>query len=81
MLIDQSPDTVVHMAIRAGLEWGEDMKEMVERKIHSLTLEDEKSGLVPFMIAVVLCRDDYGLNLVYELLSMQPNVLKEYTTH
>merc|ERR1711904_640891 len=82
LLLSQYPVTVVHCAIRDGLLDWDDMQEMVRTKINSLTVEDDDSGLLPFMMAGEKCsyesEDLSGLSLVYELLSMKPDVMNEY---
>merc|ERR1712038_589769 len=51
LLLRQSPDMVVHQAIQAGL-YGDDLHEMVKAKINTLTVKDDESGLLLFMMAV-----------------------------
>jgi len=88
LLLAQSPPTVVHQAIKAGMDW-EYLRPIAMAKTDALTLEDEESGLVPFMLAAVEeCDDDdddddydewrRSLSMVYELLCLQPDVLKDY---
>ena len=49
-----------------------------------LTMEDEDSGLVPFMLAAKKCSNDHvdgvleSLSMVYELLCLKPDAMKEY---
>ena len=87
-MLTQSPPTVVHRAIKAGVDW-EHLRPIVKAKTDALTLEDEDSGLVPFMLAAAagICSnvedDDTSgsLSIVYELLCLQPDALKEYMTN
>ena len=74
------PNTVVHQAIQAGGLCWDDLYELVEAKIDALTLKDEESGLLPFMLAAnpSFTNDVIDLSIVYELLSMNPSVLKDY---
>ena len=89
LLLARSPPMVVHKAIKAGMGW-KYLRPIVKAKTDALTLEDEESGLVPFMLAAEKCGngddddtdDDDGmlrsLSIVYELLCLQPDVLKDY---
>ena len=82
LLLAHSPPIVVHKAIGLGMDW-ECLHPIAMAKIDALTLEDEESGLVPFMLAAEKCgnEDDDtsgSLSGVYELLCLQPDVLKEY---
>ena len=63
----------------------DDLQELVEAKINALTMEDVESGLLPFMLAATpsfYTNDDDGiivdLSVVYELLCMNPGVLKDH---
>ena len=50
-------------------------------KTDALTLEDEESGLVPFILAAEKCNNDDtsgSLNMAFELLCLQPHVLEYY---
>ena len=81
LLVQASPDTVVHEAARARIDSVDDMKLIARLKINSLAIQEEESRLLPFMIAAQVCEEDNdvcGLSNVYELLSMMPQVLKEY---
>ena len=83
LVLEQSPPTVVHRAIEAGMDW-ECLCPIAMAKTDALTMEDEESGLVPFMLAAEKCGngndDDMSgsLSMAYELLCLQPDVLKEY---
>ena len=72
----------MHEAIRAGGLCWDDLQELVEAKSNSLTLEDVESGLLPFMMLAATpssyTDDDVDLSVVYELLCMDPSVLKDY---
>ena len=57
LLLAQSPPTVVHRAIEAGMDW-EYLHPIVMAKLNALTLEDEKSSLVPFMLAAEKCNNE-----------------------
>ena len=52
---------------------------MVYAKIDALSMEDVESGLLPFMMVAEGCDDVVDLSMVYELLCLNPGVLKEYT--
>ena len=83
LLLDRSPNTVIHRAIQAGLDWHY-LHPIVKIKIHSLAFADEESGMLPFMLAAGPTPNNYiqgvdgllSLNLVYKLLSLNPSVLK-----
>merc|ERR1712038_1398054 len=83
LLLTQSPPIVVHQAIKAGFDW-EYLRPIVMATTDALTLEDEESGLVPFMLAAQKCNNEEdddtsgSLSGVYELLCLQPDVLKDY---
>jgi len=83
LLLAQSLPIVVHRAIKAGMGWNY-LHFIAMAKTDALTLEDEESGLVPFMLAAEKCgnEDDDGmlrsLSMVYELLCLQPDVMKDY---
>ena len=79
LLLTHSPPTVIHEAIRAGLDWNH-LYPIVKVKVNALTMEDkEKTNLLPFMmVAEQGSRDIYGLSVVYEMLCMKPEALKEY---
>ena len=52
------------------------------RKSNALSVEDEESGLLPFMMVGEACDcREYlrGLSMAYELLCINPGVLKEYS--
>ena len=79
-LLARSPPIVVHQAIKAGMDW-EYLRPIVMAKTDALVLEDEESGLMPFMLAAEKCNNDDtsgSLSEVYELLCLQPDVLKDY---
>merc|ERR1712038_1441303 len=82
-LLARSPPIVVHRAIKAGMDW-EYLHPIVMAKTDALTMEDEESGLVPFMLAAEKCSNEdhdgilRSLSMAYELLCLQPDVLKEY---
>ena len=88
LLLQHSPDTVVHQGIESGLDWHY-LLPIIKAKINALTVEDEESGLVPCLMAAAAVTDGgderhhiYELSHVYELLCMKPDVLKEYdATH
>ena len=76
LLMRHCPDTVVHQAIQAeGMYWN-DLQVLVEAKVDALTLEDVGSRLLPFMLAAYA--HDVDLSVVYELLCMNPGVLRDY---
>ena len=82
LLLTLSPPIVVHQAIEAGMDW-EYLCPIVKAKTNSLILEDEESGLVPFMLAAEKCNADNddvlgSLSMAYELLCLQPDVMKAY---
>jgi len=84
-LLARSPPIVVHKAIKAGMGW-EYLHPIVMAKTDALTMEDEESGLVPFMLAAKRYKGDdddnagalASLSMAYELLCLQPDVLKVY---
>ena len=88
LLLDHCPDTVVHLAIRAVVlqsqssesswRW-DDVRDMVYAKMDALSVEDVESGFLPFMMVAEGCDDVFGLSMAYELLSLNPGVLKEYS--
>ena len=65
------------------MDW-EYLHSIVMAKLNALTLEDEKSSLVPFMLAAKKCSNENddgmlgSLSIAYELLCLQPDVSKEY---
>merc|ERR1712038_1765436 len=91
------PDGVaVHLAIhslRSGAPWHE-VYDIVKAKVNGLGVEDEESGLMPFMMVAATALEDTGegeseeeegresdvlrLTLVYEMLCMKPDVMNEY---
>merc|ERR1712165_381284 len=82
LLLARSPPIFVHRAIKAGMDW-EYLDPIVMTKLDALTMEDEESGLVPFMLVAEKCsNEDVGmlrsLSVVYGLLCLQPDVLKDY---
>ena len=88
LLLDHCPDTVVHLAIRAVVlqsqsssesswRW-DDVRDMVYAKMDALSVEDVESGLLPFMMVAEGCDGVEDLSMVYELLCLNPGVLKEY---
>lgn len=74
LLLQRSPNKVVHAAIRSKSPWY-DVIELVKAKINGLRETDEESGLLPFMMTADA---GYDLTDVYELLCLQPDVLKIY---
>jgi len=54
-LLTRSPLIVVHRAIEAGMGW-ENLRPIVMAKLNALTMENEESSLVPFMLAAERCR-------------------------
>ena len=85
LLLSCSPPTVVHQAIQAGISW-KHLRPIVMAKINALTMEDKESRLVPFMIAAERCYYEHNANgsrlvslsMVYELLCLKPDSIKEY---
>merc|ERR1712038_1533039 len=85
LLLERSPPIVVHQAIKAGMDW-EYLHPILMTKLEALTMEDEESGLVTFMLAAKRYKgddnDDAGmlcsLSMAYELLCLQPDVMKLY---
>ena len=83
VLLARSSPIVVHKAIEAGMDW-EYLHPIVMAKLNALTMEDEESGLVPFMLAAMKCNNDHAdgvlgsLSMVYELLCLGPDVIKEF---
>merc|ERR1712038_39233 len=89
------PDGVaVHLAIhslRAGAPWHE-VYDIVKAMVNGLGVEDEESGLMPFMMVAAVEDTDEGeseeekgresdvlrLTMVYEMLCMKPDVMNEY---
>ena len=61
------------------IDW-DDLREVVLVKTNALIVEDEESGLLLFMMAAVEneSEDVMGLEMVHELLRMNPAVLKDY---
>ena len=83
LLMEKSPPTVVHDAIRAGLDWNHLHSIVKGKKVDVLAMEDQETNLLPFMMAAKgtdFMEDGwlYGLSVVYEMLRMKPEVLKEY---
>jgi len=84
LLLQHSPEIVGYYAIQSKSLWHE-VKPVVEAKITCLkTMKDEESGLLPFMMMAVQRDIDElssngQLTGVYELLCMQPDVLKSYS--
>ena len=83
VLLARSSPIVVHKAIEAGMGW-EYLYPIVMAKTDALTMEDAESGLIPFMIAAMKCNDNHvdgvlgSLSVVYELLCLKPDAMKEY---
>lgn len=85
LLLTRSSDTVVHRVIQAGLDWCH-LRFIAEAKDNAFTVEDEESGLVPFMLVAEKYIDDdhdvgasFGsLTMLYELLCLSPGALKKY---
>ena len=84
MLLDHCPDRVAHLAIRSVIQsswrW-DDVRDMVYAKMDALSVEDVESGLLPFMMVAEGCddvEDLIQLSMVYELLCLNPGVLKYY---
>ena len=85
-MASRTPDEVVPLAIRSGAPWHE-VYDIVKAKVNGLGIEDEESGLMPFMM-VAADADGDGvpgrdmtlccLTLVYEMLCMKPDVMNEY---
>merc|ERR1712038_229998 len=76
LLVEKSPNTVLHQSIRSGSPWREIYK-MVKANIDGLRVEDDESGLVPFMVAAEE-GSSFRLSVVYKLLCMQPDVMNKY---
>ena len=74
LLRERSPNYLVHGVIRSKSPWY-DVIELVKAKINGLRETDEESGLLPFMMTADA---GYDLTDVYELLCLQPDVLKIY---
>ena len=77
-----SSDNLVHQSIlhyKKSGNWYE-VKEAVEAKVEGLKMKNSESGLFPFMMLA----EEYdekgaiGVNYVYELLRMSPDVLKGF---
>ena len=87
LLLRHCPGTVVHLAIRAVVQsswcWAswcwDDVRDIIvhAKKMNALSVEDVESGLLPFMMVGEGCVDLMGLSMVYELLCLNPGVLKE----
>lgn len=91
LLLTSSPDTVVNLAIRAGMDWDGIYHILTHdnaKKMNALAVEDLESGLLPFMMVAAQeedrntnSRDELlGLSVVYDLLCLKPDVLKRYDT-
>lgn len=86
LLIDHCPDTVVHIAIQSVLQslwpWEGVRDTIVYEMPYALGVGNVESGLLPFMtVAAVVegfSKDLIQLSIVYELLCLNPGVLKEY---
>lgn len=82
LLLPTSPNQVVHYAIRSKSPWHE-VIDVVKAKVNGLRVEEEGTGLLPFMIVAEDCNNQegamLGLTKVYELLSMQPDALKSFS--
>ena len=82
LLLRHCPGTVVHLAIRAVVQsswcW-DDVRDIIvhAKKMNALSVEDVESGLLPFMMVGEGCDNLMGLSMVYELLCLNPGVLKE----
>ena len=82
LLLRHCPDTVVHLAIRAVVQsswcW-DDVRDIIvhAKKMNGLSVKDVESGLLPFMMVGEGCVDLMGLSMAYELLCLNPGVLKE----
>lgn len=50
LLSERTPNSIVHLALQSEAPWPE-VHEIVENKIGALEDTDEKSGLLPFMLA------------------------------
>lgn len=84
LLASRSPDQVVHLAIQSAIHclssytpWHE-VYDIAKAKMNALEIEDEQSGLVPFMMVAEEGDGSLELTAVYELLSMKPDVLNKY---
>jgi len=85
LLLHRSPPSIVHQFIEAGMCWYH-LRPIVLAKITSnvLTIENDNSGLLPFMSVAERCNAHHvdgtlgSLSMVYELLCMKPEVLKDY---
>lgn len=76
LLMEHSSPQVVHRAIDSGSSWDE-VKEILDVKIDALSMQDEKSGLLPFMMAAQ--SRELDVSSVYSLLRLHPAVIKMYT--
>ena len=59
------------------------MKEAAECKVGGLRIQNNVSGLLPFMMLAEANDDNQsiGVNDVYEILRMMPDVLTEFATY
>jgi len=65
----------IHRAIASGSSWDE-IKDILKVKSSVLACQDEKTGLLPFMMAAQ--SEELDVNAVYHMFSSQPDVLKMY---
>ena len=69
-----TPNSIVHTSIVFNSPW-EHVKDIAIEMIGGLREKDKESGLLPFMM---VAENNYDLNSVYELLTMQPDVLNQF---
>ena len=80
-----SPVDLVHQSIKHYKVYGNwyEVKEAAECKVYGLRIRNSVSGLLPFMMLAEANDDNQsiGVNDVYEILQMMPDVLTEFATY
>ena len=82
--MNHSPLTVVHHGIQVGLH-SDCLFSIVKAKANTLTVKDEESSILPFVLATKSCRCNdlkisWGLTFVYQFLCFKSEVLKNYSS-
>ena len=79
MLIADCNDHILLQALRSKSCCWDVIEKIAKEKINSLSVSDTETGLVPFMFASVVKKNN--LTIVFKLLLLKPDILLQWITH
>ena len=78
-LVEYSNENILHMALRSDSCSLDVIKNIASAKIESLSAADTETGLVPFMFASIVKKNN--LTVVFKLLLLKPDILLQWMTY